>query len=218
MVKNNHGAIIRERAASNRYNQVMKLHLTDTSPFARFVLVSMIEYDLPIPDLVWASPWSLPNELTELNPFSMVPTLVLDDGEILYDSTAIVHYLTHNQHMPQSLADYQTWALGKTLLETAFRHVSLKRYAPDDATPHPFIDRTEQMMINALGSLKLQINEKQPSLTELQLVCALDYINFRLPELAQQYFSESTQNLLANFNQRSSFARTSPDVLKSFGA
>lgn len=193
----------------------MKLYLNDTSPFARLVLICISEYNLPAPELVWVNPWSFSDDLLPLNPFSMVPTLELDDGEALYESGIIVNYLTQNQHIPQSLLDFQTLALGKTLLDTAFRHVSLSRYAPDGATPHPFIARTEHMIIHALESLPSHLNTENPSLATLQLFCALDYVNFRLPLLAQKHFSEYIKAQLAIFKRRTSFVGTTPEALKN---
>ncbi|MGL4766973.1 MAG: glutathione S-transferase N-terminal domain-containing protein [Formosimonas sp.] len=197
----------------------MKLYLNETSPFARLVLMCIVEYQLDKPQLVWVDPWSFSDELAQKNPFSMVPTLELADGEVVYESGIIINYLTQNQQVPQTLVEVQRLALGKMLLETAFRHVSLLRYSPDHALPHPFIARTEKMLIHGLQRLhdmQFELNANSLSMPMLQLFCALDYMDFRLPEIAQQHMPSHIRTQLNLVKTKDSFKQTSPQELQYF--
>ncbi len=183
----------------------MKLYLNDTSPFAKFVLICIKEYDLEMPELIWVNPWSFDPNLIAHNPFSMVPALTLDDGSSLYESSIIVDYLTQGKYAPKTIKEYQIQAFGKQLLETTFRHVSLLRYAPNDAPAHPFIARSKAMIISGLQKMPNTDNISYKKPFELQFWCALDYIYFRLPDLANEYINSDTQRKLSTITTQDSF-------------
>lgn len=62
------------------------------SPFVRRVGVALQFYDLPFEHRPWSVFQDL-DKLAEVNPLRRVPTLVLDDGEVLSESGAILDYL-----------------------------------------------------------------------------------------------------------------------------
>ena len=70
----------------------MKLVGMFDSPYVRRVAVSMRLLDLPFEHLNW-SIGKDQDRVKELNPLGQVPVLVLDDGEVLVESAAIVDYL-----------------------------------------------------------------------------------------------------------------------------
>ncbi|MBD2777894.1 glutathione S-transferase family protein [Iningainema tapete] len=196
----------------------MKLYLNDTSPFARLILICALEYNIKEIELIWVDPWEMPTNLLAINPFSTVPVLQLDNGDVLYESSIIATYLTSNSTR-HTLLEYQRFALGKMLIETAFRHVSLTRYSPENITPHPFIARTEQVLKQALNTLSEydlpNFSAKEaPDLASLQLAVALDYLTFRLPNLVQSYLHPKVIERLSTFQLRHSFALTTPEILR----
>ena len=72
----------------------MKLRYSPTSPYVRKVLVCAKERGLdgriePVP----TNPTDPKTDLAKYNPLVKVPALVLDDGEVLYDSPVICDYL-----------------------------------------------------------------------------------------------------------------------------
>ncbi|AFZ00605.1 glutathione S-transferase N-terminal domain-containing protein [Calothrix sp. PCC 6303] len=190
----------------------MKLYLNDTSPFARLILICALEYDIKGMELIWVNPWEMPENLLAINPFSTVPVLQLDNEDILYESSIIAMYLTSNSSF-STLRDYQRFALGKMLIETAFRHVSLVRYSAENSTPHPFIARTEQILQQVLkGLLEDDLPTFSanvvPDVASLQLAVALDYLTFRLPNLVQAYLHTKVSEQLSAFQVRQSFVST----------
>ncbi|MCU0549905.1 MAG: glutathione S-transferase N-terminal domain-containing protein [Leptolyngbya sp. Prado105] len=189
----------------------MKLYLNNTSPFARWVLVCGLEYVIPTLELVWVDPWATPANLTRVNPFSTVPVLQLDQGEALYESSSIVRYLIPTA--APSLRELQRLALGKMLLETAFRHVSLKRNSLIDGPPHPLIEQTYQGLTRVLQGLSTEnlpsfAPTEIPDIASLQLSVGLDYIAFRCPDLLTACADRSLQERLLMYQSRPSFALT----------
>jgi glutathione S-transferase len=62
------------------------------SPFARRVAITMTLYGLAFTHNRW-SVFGNANELAQVNPLIRVPTLVLDSGEALVETSAIIDYL-----------------------------------------------------------------------------------------------------------------------------
>ena len=62
------------------------------SPFVRRVAVALTLYDFAFEHRPW-SVWADADRLAAINPMRRVPTLVLDDGEVLIESSAILDAL-----------------------------------------------------------------------------------------------------------------------------
>jgi glutathione S-transferase len=62
------------------------------SPFVRRVGIALRLYDLPFEHRPW-SVFSDPEKIRPYNPLTRVPTLVLDNGEVLIESHCILDYL-----------------------------------------------------------------------------------------------------------------------------
>src|SRR5262245_59135288 len=62
------------------------------SPFVRRVGIAMTLYDLPFEHRPW-SVFGVADKIRPYNPLTRVPTLVLDDGEVLVESHIIIDYL-----------------------------------------------------------------------------------------------------------------------------
>ena len=74
----------------------MKLHWSPRSPFVRKVMIVAHERGLidRIACVRTVAAMTKPHaELMQDNPLSKIPTLVLDDGRVLYDSPVICEYL-----------------------------------------------------------------------------------------------------------------------------
>ncbi|HEX4710243.1 glutathione S-transferase family protein [Phenylobacterium sp.] len=62
------------------------------SPFVRRVAIALRFYGMPYEHRAW-SVFSQASEIAAYNPLKRVPTLVLDDGEVLIESAAILDWL-----------------------------------------------------------------------------------------------------------------------------
>src|ERR1700757_4833991 len=89
--------------AQNTAGYLMKLHWSPRSPFVRKVMI--VAHERGVVDRITcvrtvaatAKPHA---ELMKDNPLSKIPTLVLDDGTILYDSPVICEYLNGLDGVP----------------------------------------------------------------------------------------------------------------------
>ena len=62
------------------------------SPFVRRVAIALALYDLPFTHHPWST-FADADKIRPYNPLTRVPTLVLDDGEVISDSHCILQYL-----------------------------------------------------------------------------------------------------------------------------
>ena len=62
------------------------------SPFVRRVAIALTLYGLAFEHKPWST-FGDAEKIRPYNPLTRVPTLVLDDGDVLIDSTAIIDYL-----------------------------------------------------------------------------------------------------------------------------
>src|SRR3978361_2444326 len=62
------------------------------SPFVRRVAIALRLYGLPFEPRPWST-FGDADKIAPYNPLRRVPTLVLDDGEVLIESTAILDHL-----------------------------------------------------------------------------------------------------------------------------
>ena len=74
----------------------MKLLNSNVSPFAARVRLAIHAYDLPVdivPSGQWLANFQKSPDYMAINPIGLVPTLILDDGTALPESSVIVEYL-----------------------------------------------------------------------------------------------------------------------------
>jgi len=191
----------------------MKLYYSATSPYVRKVYVFAIEAGLDEKiENITTNPWAPDASLLADNPLSKVPTLILEDGTVLYDSPVICEYLD-NLNTGQKLipaAGMERWmalrlqALGDGILDAAVMRF-LERKRPEvqqssdwDATQFSAIQRALVYLENNLDDWV-----KELTIGQITLGCALGYLDFRFssddwrdnqPLLAKWYssFAERT--------------------------
>jgi glutathione S-transferase len=174
-----------------------RLLFAPTSPYVRKVMVCAhlggIAPQLELVDSA-AHPIRRDPAIAAHNPVGKVPTLVLDDGQALYDSPVICEYLAHlagDGHLfpapgPARWTALTRQALGDGLLDAAL----LARYE-QTARPAPFqwADWREALLtkvqacLAAIDALAPELALQQPSIGEVSIGCALGYLDFRFPEL-----------------------------------
>ncbi|MGH8161349.1 MAG: glutathione S-transferase N-terminal domain-containing protein [Gammaproteobacteria bacterium] len=170
----------------------MKLYLSPTSPFARKVKVALLEKDLER-QTQWLvlDPWASPDELLAVNPLSQVPALVLDDGRTLTGSDTILGGLESLYPEP-SLLPIGTDAVLRTLAVAGLAHgliecivaTVLERRRPAEQQSAKAIARKRSAIVRVLKTLSREFNcsTEQFQLDGIGLACALEYLDFRLPD------------------------------------
>jgi glutathione S-transferase len=106
----------------------------------------------------------------QINPVVKAPTLVLDDGEVLIDSTLIIDYLEAlagpgKSLMPgdlkQRLRSLRLIGLGLAACEKSVQLYYERNLRPADIQYQPWVERVEGQLAAAYSSLELEL-EKQP--------------------------------------------------------
>lgn len=198
----------------------MKLYYSATSPYVRKVNAFAIEAGLDDKiENITTNPWVTDESLLADNPLSKVPTVILDDGTVLYDSPVICEYLdslnTGQKLIP--VAGMERWmalrlqALGDGMLDAAVMRF-LERKRPEAQQSSDW-DATQLSAIQrALAYLEDNIDGwvKELTIGQITVGCALGYLDFRFsgdrwrdnqPLLAEWYSS---------FAERTSMKRTQP--------
>ncbi|SET98144.1 glutathione S-transferase family protein [Stigmatella erecta] len=168
----------------------MELWYAPTSPFARKVRIAAHELGLAGRlRLVEVNPWT-DARLRALNPLSKVPTLVLDSGEVLYESGVLCEYLDSLAPEPhlfpsvgpprwralllQGLADGANTAAGRLFAEER---------RPAHLRAEDMMDRFRQAIGAALHEMEPQALLTGPlSIGEVSAATLLGYLDFRWPE------------------------------------
>ena len=196
----------------------MKLISVAASPFARKARASIIELGLQdlveIVDPGMVTPVSNNDSLNDINPLGMIPALVLDNGEALYDSSAICEYLNQvgeGSLYPSEINDryralkLHSLANGILDLSVATRYETAMR--PAEFQWETYIDHQEEKVSRGLNQLEQQCDSfsGKPTIGELTVACALGYRDFRYshvdwredhPNLAQWFEGMMTRESL----------------------
>ena len=195
----------------------MQLYHTPTSPYSRKVLVCA--YELEIIDsleIIQVHPFDNPMDLSQHNPLGKVPTLILDNGESLYDSPVIVNYLqiltnktafSTEDFLSQNLLQ----ALADGIMDAALSLVQENRRTKDKISPF-WLQRWEESILRSLLKFEEKyINYAQEwHIGSIAMICALDYLLFRLPinDWRQKY--PKTTNWFQVMMERESIKITDP--------
>ena len=168
----------------------MKLHHSPASPYVRKVRVAAHElgvYDRL--DLIEATVRNVVEQVSPDSPLAQIPTLVLDDSTVLYDSTVICDYLdTLNEGVeliPSSGAArwlaLRQQALGDAMLDTAIA-IRRERLRGKANGVTAAAAREDQRLARCLETLEVSISELECALTigQIAVACALGYLDFRL--------------------------------------
>jgi len=183
-------------AAGKKRMQDMLLHWSPRSPFVRKAMI--VAHELGLADrlrtvrtLVAAATPNL--ELMRQNPQSRLPTLVLADGTVLYDSPVICEYFDslHGgaKLFPKSLPERWTalrrQALGDGMLDTLLMWRT-EQLRPAGRRSAEHIDAWRLKTITSVGALEDEADAlvSSPfSIGHIALGVALGYIDFRFSEL-----------------------------------
>lgn len=198
----------------------MKLYFSPTSPYVRKIRVLAIETGLAGRiELIQTNPWQKDEALWADNPLSKVPTLITDDGMVLYDSPVIIEYLDGLHDGPPRLpaTGQARWrCLRLQALADGILDAAVLRFLEHKRPPEQFSadwDQTQQDAVRrALDWLDAQVGNWDESFDagQISVACALGYLDFRFggepwrpacPVLADWY---------AQCSQRESLLQTVP--------
>lgn len=175
--------------------EMMKLHWSPRSPYVRKVMVVAHELGLAerldrVRTVVGGTAPHL--ELMRENPLGKIPTLVLRDGTILYDSPVICEYFDtlHDGPKlfpagPERLTALRRLALGDGMLDIALASVGERfRAAGRQSEPHMALWQAKlRACIDALEGEVDALAGSAFSIGHIGIGIALSYLDFRFGDL-----------------------------------
>lgn len=194
----------------------MKLYFSPTSPYVRKCLV--VAHELGLAGRIEllagnAHPVNRDPLIIAANPLGKVPTLICDDGRVLYDSRVICEYLDDlggGALFPRSgAARWQALTL-QALADGMLDAALLARYE-DVARPEALrwaewragqLDKVATSMA-ALDAAPASL-EARVDIGTLALGCALGYLDLRFAELSWREHYPTVARWHAQFSQRAS--------------
>ncbi len=201
----------------------MKLYHSTTSPFVRKVMVAAIELGLAdrielVPAKV--SPIVRTAPVIADNPLGKLPTLIADDGTVLYDSRVISEYLDGlaggGRIIPaaaparwraltdQALADGMTDAALLERYETSLRPAEMMWPKWRDGQ-HDKVEKALDRLEQASAGFAPRID-----VGTIAAACAIGYLDFRFPDLGWREHRPGLTAWYAAFAARPSMAATVP--------
>lgn len=166
----------------------MILRSTPTSPFSRKVKIAAMV--LGLEDRIvaeFADPLKADDTLRAQNPLGKMPTLILEDGMIVYDSVVILDYLDELSgggkivpHDPVLKVQAQTLqALADGIMDAAILIVYEGRHRPPEKHHEPWLDYQRGKIVRALTALDAKPPVSEPTVGTIALACALGYLDWR---------------------------------------
>ncbi len=197
----------------------MKLFGSPASPYVRNVRVLIHEKGLG-DRIAWepADPMCDPPELIAANPLGLVPTLVRDDGEGLFDSAVIANFvdtLAAPRLIPvegeAGWAGARLRAVADGVLDVAVRTVQETR-RPDSEQSPTWIVRWRTAIERAADWLERDSVrfERSVEFPALSVAVTLGYLDFRRPEIDWRAGRPRLTRFYAAVAQRPSLAATAP--------
>jgi glutathione S-transferase len=200
---------------------MMKLHWSPRSPFVRKVMVAA--HELGVQDRIATlrtvvamdkvAPALLPD-----NPLGKIPTLVLEDGTVLYDSLVIIEYLdTLAGHRlipregPARFTELRRHALATGFLDLL---ILWRAERAKPAPPPALLDAFATKADSALRAIEAEIGAiaaDPVGIAQITLAIAGDYLDFRFADLGWRDRAPRFAAWQAGFRERPSM-RANPVV------
>lgn len=197
---------------------MMKLYYSKTSPYSRKIL--LLAMHLGVADdiqVVSVNPIEPSEEFLNANPLSKVPTLVQDGETPLFDSRVIAEFLLDRAGMNdvgRSKSEMlKRQALADGMMDAAVAIVMESR-RPDAEKSEFWVDRwlaaIDRSMLN-LEEHTLKALEAW-GLDSIAVACALDYLCFRLPDLAWRDQYPAVAEWYQRATERRDMQQTDPRI------
>jgi len=193
----------------------MLLHFSPRSPYVRKVMIAAHEMGLQdrlhcVRTVVGGT--TPHRELMKENPLGKIPTLVLADGTLYYDSPVVCEYLdTLNQGpklfpaaWPERGTALRRLALGDGMLDAALPWLS-ERFRPAEKQSQPHMDLWREKLVCTVDHLEGEaeaLGRDAYSIGHVAIGVALAYLDFRFGELEWRKGHPRLADWHAAFNAR----------------
>jgi glutathione S-transferase len=203
----------------------MKLIGTYLSPFTRRVAVALLSRGIPY-EHDELNAYTDPVRARAFNPVGKVPVLVLDNGEHLIDSAAILDYVDELVGADQAFAprtgEDRRAVLRLAAIATTICEQSTARYfeerRPDGGALAELIERYRGQTSDGLKALDAAsgagglIGRRPLSLATISVVVAFDYVRLTQPDLDPAHIAPALAAVVAALADEPAFAKTRPQL------
>lgn len=198
----------------------MKLIGSLTSPFVRKIRILLAEENIPY-EFVLDDVWGTDSNIAQYNPLGQVPCLIFDNGYTLYDSSVIEDYLEeitplHAPYNSTARLEVKKWAaLAGGLTEAAVK-IRMEQLRPADKQMQSWIDRQQLKIDRGLVVLEEQLTHhlwcanNAYSVADVAVVCFLNWLDFRLPEIDWRNSFPNLTKLSDYLNAQAAYSETLP--------
>lgn len=164
-------------------------------------------------------------EVKKLNPLGRVPALVLDGGEVLVDSSAILDHIDEVAAPERALLPragrarreaLQAVALGYGVLEKAVAAVYERTKRPKEMVHAPWRDQLDGQVRDGLAALEARLGDRtwfggaKPNQGDVTTVVALDFLAAALPGVVEKGAYPRLEALVRLADALPAFAETKP--------
>jgi glutathione S-transferase len=194
----------------------MRLLYTKRSPYARKVRLIALEKNIPL-DLIDEDLQKKSQRLLDANPLGKVPTLILDNGTTVFDSSVICQYLDSLKDVPVMVpheagerVEVLKWEAFADDLVTAAINLYMEKVRHPNDFHKDFSSSLEANIRSAYVYIEKDLPKfKKFNLAPIAVASAIGYIHFRLPHLKVQ---GALAQWFEGISQRPSMAQTIPAV------
>ena len=200
----------------------MKLYFAPPSPFVRKVRVCLIETgqeaDVELVDAI-GTPIDASHMPTGHNPLGKIPCLLLDDGQALYDSRVITQYLDARAGGKLYPDDETLWtvmtleAMADGVLDAAVLMVYEHRCRPQHLVSDTWVEGQRDKVNRALDAIEASWVDHLEGRLDMGVISvgiALEYVDFRHPDLDWRSGRDRLSEWQAEFSGRPSMTATQP--------
>ena len=200
---------------------MMKLRYSRPSPYAR--KVRMVAHELGLDsriELIETDTWNLPSALLTENPLGKIPSLMLPDGTVLYDSAVIAEYFTTlvpelcllPRDPEQRFRALRLQALGDGIMDSAVERFCEVSFRDPAQRSECWLERFQSVACRAVDYLERAVEQELgvTSIGSIAIVAALGYLDHRFPGDRWRRGRPGLSAWFAAMSARPSFAATAP--------
>ena len=196
------------------------------SPFVRRVGATLHLYEIPFEHKAMMAFGDEKAALREWNPVARVPALLLDDGEVLVDSSAIIDYLDETVGPERALTPRSGPARRRVLklvsgalgaVEKAVLTVYEQRFRPEAIRHAPWVDMCSGQARDGFRWLDGQLTDtylagRHMTQADVSTVVAFDFVRGANPALYETFQCPRLEALSARLGELEAFKQTAPSV------
>ena len=197
----------------------------NVSPFVRRVAALMRLLEIDFEQRFLATADSI-DDIAKFNPLGRVPSLVLDDHEILIDSSAIIDYLLEAKDQDGNFLSKTGSGRRLVLRSVAIAHGVMEkgvassyektRRSPEKVSEE-WLSNLQRQIFWGLEELERTAEQSKEwlhgntlTLADITTICAFDYINIRHQGLFDPNIFPALQGISDRGNELSAFSETKP--------